>query len=311
MTDFTEKFSCDKQCDACVFGNTGKMASKSAWSDMKDRCYNPNNAKYQIYGGRGIEVCDRWRNSYEAYRNDMGPRPTDEEQNGRPIYTVDRYPDKDGNYEPDNCRWADPKEQSRNRNNTVWTEYQGRKITVDELSEISGVRRALIYRRVLSGKSGDDLIKPPHVGKVIIEGVEYIVEELSKKYGVPGNTIRDRVRTGKEKTFSEVVSPENLPMYSETYEYKDEMLSVPEIVKRTGISEGTIRQRIELGDRGDRLIREVVVKKTYVYKGVSLFISELSQITGIPKTSLYKLISRNDVDVTDKIALYLLRRNAT
>lgn len=81
------------------------------WQQVKQRCLNPRHRQYKDYGGRGITMCERWRNSFDSFLADVGPRPD-------PYLTLDRR-DNDGNYEPNNCRWATYTEQNLNkRNNT-------------------------------------------------------------------------------------------------------------------------------------------------------------------------------------------------
>ena len=88
----------------------GKDSIYQIWQSMKQRCYNPNTARYSSYGGRGIKICDRWLNSFLNFLEDMGPRPN-------PDYSIDRI-DVNGDYEPDNCRWATVKIQNENRRPT-------------------------------------------------------------------------------------------------------------------------------------------------------------------------------------------------
>jgi hypothetical protein len=78
------------------------------WRNIKTRCLNPNATRYENWGGRGITICDRWRNSFEAFLEDMGAKPS-------PKHSIDRWPNNDGNYEPRNCRWATASEQAFNR----------------------------------------------------------------------------------------------------------------------------------------------------------------------------------------------------
>jgi hypothetical protein len=78
---------------------------------MKQRCRDTNSPNYYLYGGAGVNVCDRWINSFENFLADMGERPVGT--------TLDRYPNQKGNYEPNNCRWATPKEQANNTRRNV------------------------------------------------------------------------------------------------------------------------------------------------------------------------------------------------
>lgn len=78
-----------------------------SWVAMRTRCYNQNAHAYDRYGGAGIRVCERWLTSFENFFADMGERPEG--------MTLDRYPNKGGDYEPGNCRWATATQQNNNR----------------------------------------------------------------------------------------------------------------------------------------------------------------------------------------------------
>lgn len=124
-----------------------------AWALMKYRCLDPNHPAYPRYGGRGITVCDQWRESYENFLADMGRRPT-------PKHTLERI-DNDKGYEPDNCRWATRTEQARNRSDTRWVVVNGVRMSAAEAADRAGMPRGLIWQRLKYGWSVDRALSTP------------------------------------------------------------------------------------------------------------------------------------------------------
>ena len=125
------------------------------WLGINQRCYDPNHHKYEIYGGRGIKVCDRWRGAgkFENFLADMGECPDG--------FSIDRHPDNNGNYEPKNCRWATSKQQNRNRRDNKIIDVFGNKMTLAEACERYGVGYQCAYKRIKRGWSIEKTLMEP------------------------------------------------------------------------------------------------------------------------------------------------------
>jgi hypothetical protein len=123
------------------------------WSGMIARCERVNEETYRNYGGRGISVCDRWRESFQSFLEDMGRRPSSN-------HSLDRI-DVNGNYEPSNCRWATWKQQQRNKRNNRIITAQGQRKTMAEWAEITGIRTGTISERLRHGWSHERAVTEP------------------------------------------------------------------------------------------------------------------------------------------------------
>lgn len=114
------------------------------WRGMMNRCNSPRSKSYELYGGRGINVCDEWAANVENFREWALESGYTED------LTIDRI-DPNGNYEPGNCRWVDMKTQQNNRRNNVLLTYDGLTRTITEWSEITGIDYTVIKARVRKG----------------------------------------------------------------------------------------------------------------------------------------------------------------
>src|ERR1700722_2714797 len=123
------------------------------WGNMIQRCTNENSPDYYRYGGVGIKVCDRWK-EFINFLEDMGERPEGK--------TLDRYPDKAGNYEPGNCRWATAGEQQRNVKSNLYIEYGGKLWISIDLANEKGIPVDLLRQRYHAGMRGDELFAPSY-----------------------------------------------------------------------------------------------------------------------------------------------------
>ena len=125
----------------------------NSWMSMIQRCENPNHDGYKHYGGRGISICKKWRESFEAFFADMGESPTNR-------HSIDRI-DSDGDYTPSNCRWATAREQNGNRRTAIQITHDGRTMCVAAWAREAGMRSNCLRRRLANGWGIKEAIDTP------------------------------------------------------------------------------------------------------------------------------------------------------
>lgn len=165
------------------------------WCAMKTRCYNPNAGNYQFYGGRGIVVCDRWRESFLNFLDDMGKKPF-------PSASIDRYPDADGPYSPENCRWASKKQQSQNSRKARMITYEGETLCVLDWAKRLGITHSTLRVRLDNWTIEKALTAPATPSKQSMaqmlthDGNTLSLKEWANKLGIPYSTLCYRLRNG-------------------------------------------------------------------------------------------------------------------
>lgn len=110
------------------------------WSHIKDRCNNPNDKKYDSYGGRGIKMCDEWNDFQRFYDWSM-------ENGWEQGLTIDRI-NVNGNYEPDNCRWVTMKVQQNNRRDNKYITFNGKTQTMQQWCDELGIPHSTLWNRL-------------------------------------------------------------------------------------------------------------------------------------------------------------------
>jgi predicted DNA-binding protein YlxM (UPF0122 family) len=210
------------------------------WRSMIGRCNNKNDKGYKNYGGRGIKVCERW-NNFENFLEDMGEKPDG--------LSIDRI-DNDGNYEPNNCRWATDKEQMRNRRNTTNIPFNGDQISLVEVAETKGMSKQALRKRINRGWNIKEAIEKPQREydlkektrdeKIAQERREFIAE-LSKTCGKPEKILHRRIFNMGFSIEKAITLPVDKQI---RVEYKGEIITMSELSKLTGICKSSLWCRI-------------------------------------------------------------------
>lgn len=149
------------QREVRVSANTTHGCSGTAeykvWKGIISRCELESASGYGKYGARGIQVCERWRESFSAFLEDMGKRPS-------PAHSIDRFPDADGDYKPSNCRWATPIEQTWSHERVHRVSVGDQKVSMREACRILALSYPSVQKRVSKGISPQEAIERPFRG---------------------------------------------------------------------------------------------------------------------------------------------------
>lgn len=184
-------------CHTCSYFNARKACTKHGmskspefrtWSEMLSRCYNPKVKNYKNYGGRGIGVCDKWRNSFEAFYQDMGNKPAGK--------SIDRIDNEKG-YSPDNCRWATSEEQANNKRSNVFISISGKRKTLAQWGRELGLNGVSVRYRASRGL---DVLNPHKKETPAVlytfRGRNLKLSEWSKILGIPKQLLYLRISRG-------------------------------------------------------------------------------------------------------------------
>jgi len=154
---------------------------------IKCRCYNIKDKRYKDYGGRGITVCDEWRNSFEQFAKDMGEPPTKK-------HSIDRIDNNKG-YSKENCRWATPKQQANNTRLTTFITYKNETKSLSEWTKISKLRKGTIITRLRRGWTIEKALftKIDKVKYFSYKGEKKTISQWSKLYNISPQALRFRI----------------------------------------------------------------------------------------------------------------------
>jgi transposase len=236
------------------------------WSHMWKRCIDKRVNSYPNYGGRGITVCERWRDFF-VFVEDMGRKPEPYSQ-----WSLDRI-DNDGNYEPDNCRWATKEQQVNNRSNTIYVTIGGKKKTESQWARHFDVARSTIKRWVRDGlETADERqraeimedINEKRILSVAIDGETKTTREWAEKFGIKYSVAWQRVRREgwdwERALKTPITTPADRNYKRDEITIDGETKGFREWCRHFGIANGTVWKRLKRGIPIEEALRAPVRK---------------------------------------------------
>lgn len=210
------------------------------WAAIVQRCYNPNNPRFADYGGRGVTMCQEWRDSYEAFLRDMGRRPT-------PKHTIERR-HNDVGYTPENTIWATMHAQSRNKRSNHRLTFQGKTQCIRDWSLETGLRYGTILNRIRDGWTVEETLTAPSrlPQTYTFQGTTLTLAEWAARYNMSLTTLNGRLKKGWTIEDS-LLTPVRTSVPYGYLTYNGETLSIADWARRLHVQPVRIYSRIERG----------------------------------------------------------------
>lgn len=230
----------------------------SIWTGMKSRCYNKNTINYCNYGGRGISICDEWKDSFEKFCIWSYSNGYDDS------LSIDRI-NPNGNYEPSNCRWTTDKEQANNRTSNLYITIDGVTKTLQQWADETGIPRHTIEYRIFIGLEGKALIMDKNEFKnggysnqgkndghlIEYNGEVHNIKEWAKIFNMKEGLLSKRITQDKSPFNKAILSNEeyleyrkNFNKHLKIYEIDGEKHTLKEWSEISGINYSTLKRRI-------------------------------------------------------------------
>ena len=241
--DATRSCGCARSVGRLVHGMS-KTRLYKVWVSMIGRCHNPANTAFHNYGGRGIAVCDEWRENFTAFYEHIGPPPGEG-------YTLDRI-DNDGDYEPGNVRWATRKEQSMNKRCNNILKFDGREQPLTAWAEEYGLSIGTLRSRLSNGWPIKKALTTPPLPSsynpstrfLKFDGREQSLIAWSREFEIAESTLRNRLNRGLSVEEALTVPASRGTIY---LEFEGQRKTIAEWAKEAGLSKAGLSGRLRRG----------------------------------------------------------------
>lgn len=268
-----------------------KTTEYRIWAGIIQRCENPKDTAYSNYGGRGITVCNEWREGFLVFLKDMGERPSLQ-------HSIERI-DNEVSYCPDNCKWATREEQANNTRRNVYYDYDGEQLTIPQIARKVGIPSKTLWKRIVERdwdlmKAIDTPIKTKQERTYVYSGVEMNLKEVADAAEVDYKRLHDRV---VNQGIELVDAINKSSPVRHVLEYQGRLLTIPELAKETNMNPSTIHTRIfSDGLTAEEAVAKPVGKRRarvdYPYQGRMLTAREISDITKVDYVKLRNYLVR-------------------